>query len=58
MIEKESKVESVTQSVRHAKENKHMKNFDKIKGSSYSIYLDKNVSYGKAMADKLTVDKF
>ena len=54
-----SKVEPVTQSVRHAKANhKYVKNFDKTKVSSYSMYLDKDISYGKAMANKLTVDEF
>ena len=35
-----------------------MKKFDKVKGYSYSMHLDKNISYGKAMPYKLTVDEF
>ena len=58
-LKRKSKVESATQSVGHAKaNNKYMKKFDKIKSYSYSMHLDKNISYGKAMAYKLTVDEF
>ena len=35
-----------------------MKKFDKVKGYSYSMHLDKNFSHGKAMPYKLTVDEF
>ena len=57
-LKRKSKVDTVTQFVRNARANiRYMKNFDKIKGCSYSMHLDKNVSYGKAMASKLTVDE-
>ena len=38
--------------------NKHMKNYDKNKESSYVIHLDANNSYGWAMSQKLPVEEF
>ena len=38
--------------------NKHMKNYDKNKESSYLIYLDGNNLYGWAMSQNLPVGSF
>ena len=38
--------------------NKYMKNYGKIKESSYLMYLDANSLYGWAMSQKFPVDGF
>ena len=38
--------------------NKYMKNYDKTKESIFLMYVDANNLYGRAMSDKLPVDKF
>ena len=38
--------------------NKHMKNYDKNKESTYIQYLDANILYGWAMSQKLPVNGF
>ena len=38
--------------------NKYMKNYDKIKESSYIQYLDANNFYGAAMSEKLPINEF
>ena len=38
--------------------NKQMKNYEKINGSSYLMYLDANEIYGSAMPQKLPIDSF
>ena len=38
--------------------NKYMKNYDKIKESSFLMYVDANNLYGWAMSKKLPVDGF
>ena len=41
-----------------AANNKHMKNYDKSKESSYIIYLDVNNLYGCVMSQNLPVNGF